>query len=107
MKARTDRDAVRAGLDTGRPATLRSPSPRPWREPGWDAPPRVLVAVAAATLFLTGSLRALFDLGDAVTAATVEVPRLRDYRRRGEALLLGLKGALGRDLEMDVVVRRR
>ncbi|WP_327001332.1 hypothetical protein OHA72_40275 [Dactylosporangium sp. NBC_01737] len=97
--------AVRAGLSTGRPATLRSPAPRPWRDPGWDAPPRMRVAEHAATLFLTGTPRALFHLGDAVTAATASVPRLRDVRRHGAALLLGLYGSLAGDLEMDVLVR--
>jgi hypothetical protein len=97
--------AVRAGLSTGRPATLRSPAPRPTQEPGWDAPPRVLVAEHAATLFLTAPPRALFDLADAVTDATAEVPKLRDVRRHGEALLLGLAGSLHDDLEMDVLVR--
>lgn len=97
--------ALRAGLGNGRPATLRSPAPRPPREPGWDAPPRILVAGHAATLFLIGAPRALFELGDAVTAATVDVPRMRDVRRHGEALLLGLYGSLRGDLEMDVLVR--
>ena len=65
----------------------------------------MVVAGHAATLFLIGPPRALFDLGDAVTAATVEVPRMRDVRRHGEALLLGLNGFLRADLEMDVLVR--
>ncbi|MEV4514488.1 hypothetical protein AB0K00_36690 [Dactylosporangium sp. NPDC049525] len=96
---------MRAGLSTGRPATLRSPAPRPWREPGWDTPPRVRVAEHAATLFLIGTPRALFDLGDAVTAAAAEVPRMRDVRRHGEAFLLGLYGSLDGDVEMDVLVK--
>ncbi len=47
----------------------------------------------------------LVEFGDAVTAATVDVPKLRDVRRHGAALLLGLHGTLGADLEMDVLVR--
>ncbi|MGI5182825.1 hypothetical protein ACQEVZ_41870 [Dactylosporangium sp. CA-152071] len=87
---------MRAALSPGRPATLRSPAPRP--SPGDDG--ALSVTEHAATLFLLGPPRALFQLGDAVTDATADVPHLRDVRRYGEAFLLGLT-----DLDMDVLVR--
>jgi hypothetical protein len=106
--------ALRNRLRCGRPALLQAPragQPMVWQP--WDRTGPHLIGLAeyAATLILTGSPRALLDLGDTVTGAGNLVAVSRDIHRHGQAHLVSLAGMFrggassgrGQSPEFDIV----
>jgi hypothetical protein len=98
--------ALRRQLRHGRPVTLQAPEARPAADlPAWRAREvEPTVAEHAATLFVTGTAKALFDLGDTLTEAGEEVAGSREIHRHGTAYLVGLRGFdPGHRWEFDVI----
>ncbi len=83
---------LRARLTGGTPATVQAPAPRPAGQPPSWRDESLKVREHAGTVFMTGTARALFGVGDELTACADEAFQDRNFRKYGEAFVTQFNG---------------